>query len=161
VSAIEFLLNVNRGFRVSLASASWSWAAATWHSTRHARRFGIGEGRGRPGNRFLLSAGAADDARRGLTTTLDAARAAVRAGVQDVTVIALESFEEMPAALEEIEEAEAEGVTIRYRCGPHSVVGEGRSADWRPSASCRSSMLRSVCSGVRSGPRKPCCRPTP
>jgi ferredoxin len=43
-----------------------------------------------------------------------------------VTVIALESFEEMPAALEEIEEAEAEGVTIRYRRGPHRVVGEGR-----------------------------------
>ena len=59
-----------------------------------------------------------------MITTLDVARAAVRAGVLDVTVIALESPEEIPADPEEIAEAEAEGITILYRKGPHRFVGE-------------------------------------
>ncbi len=60
-----------------------------------------------------------------MITTLDVARAAVRAGVLDVTVIALESPEEIPADPEEIAEAEAEGITILYRKGPHRFVGDG------------------------------------
>jgi formate dehydrogenase (NADP+) beta subunit len=68
--------------------------------------------------------GTADDARRGMITTLDVARAAVRAGVHHVTVIALESPEEIPADPEEIAEAEAEGITILYRKGPHRFVGD-------------------------------------
>jgi ferredoxin len=48
----------------------------------------------------------------------------VRAGVLDVTVIALESPEEIPADPEEIAEAESEGITIVYRKGPHGFVGE-------------------------------------
>ena len=61
-----------------------------------------------------------------MTTTLDVARSARRAGVLDVTVLALESPEEIPADPEEIEEAEREGITILYRRGPHRFVGEGR-----------------------------------
>jgi formate dehydrogenase (NADP+) beta subunit len=53
------------------------------------------------------------------------ARAAVRAGVLDVIVIALESPEEIPADPEEIAEAEGEGITILYRKGPHRFVGDG------------------------------------
>jgi len=68
----------------------------------------------------------ADDARRAMTTTLDVARAAVRAGVDEVTVFALESPEEIPADPEEIAEAEREGITIVYRRGPHRFVGDGR-----------------------------------
>ena len=45
-----------------------------------------------------------DDARRAMTTTLDVARSARRAGVLDVTVLALESPEEIPADPEEIED---------------------------------------------------------
>jgi len=60
-----------------------------------------------------------------MVTTLDVARAAVRAGVLDVTVIALESPDEIPADPEEIAEAESEGITILYRKGPHRFVGEG------------------------------------
>jgi NADPH-dependent glutamate synthase beta subunit-like oxidoreductase len=73
-----------------------------------------------------LNADAADDARRAMTTTLDVARAARRAGVRDVTVVALESPDEIPADPEEIAEAEAEGIRILYRRGPHRFVGEGR-----------------------------------
>jgi ferredoxin len=67
-----------------------------------------------------------DDARRAMTTTLDVARAARRAGVVDVTIVALESPEEIPADPEEIDEAEREGIHIVYRRGPHRFVGEGR-----------------------------------
>ncbi len=52
--------------------------------------------------------------------------AAVRAGVRSVTVIALESPAEIPASPEEIDEAEAEGIEIIYRRGPHRFVGNGR-----------------------------------
>ena len=61
-----------------------------------------------------------------MTTTLDVARAARRAGVREVTVIALESPEEIPADPEEIAEAEREGITILYRRGPHRFVGDDR-----------------------------------
>jgi formate dehydrogenase (NADP+) beta subunit len=124
VSAIEFLLNVNRGFRVDLGErvVVVGGGNVAFDAARTAlRAAAIHETAPEPA---LLGGGASDDARRGLTTTLDAARAALRAGVRDVTVIALESFDEMPAAFEEIDEAEAEGITIRYRCGPHRVVGD-------------------------------------
>jgi formate dehydrogenase (NADP+) beta subunit len=97
--AMEFLLNVNRGFRVEL------------------------------GERVVVVGGgnvAFDVARTALRTSLDVARAAVRAGAGDVTTVALESAEEMPAAAEEIAEAVEEGVRIVHRRGPSRIVGEGR-----------------------------------
>ncbi len=59
-----------------------------------------------------------------MTTTLDVARAARRAGVLDVTIVALESPDEIPADPEEIAEAEHEGIRIVYRRGPHRFVGD-------------------------------------
>jgi formate dehydrogenase (NADP+) beta subunit len=109
MKAIEFLLNVNRGYRVELGKrvVVVGGGNVAFDAARTALR-------------------AENDARRDLTTTFDAARAAIRAGVESVTVVALESFEEIPAAFEEIEEAEKEGIHIRYRRGPHRVLGEGR-----------------------------------
>ena len=43
-----------------------------------------------------------------------------------MTVLALESPDEIPADPEEIEEAEREGITILYRRGPHRFVGDDR-----------------------------------
>jgi NADPH-dependent glutamate synthase beta subunit-like oxidoreductase/ferredoxin len=124
--AVEFLLNVNRGYRVDLGervvvvgggNVAFDAARTALRAAAHAEAAPAPE---------RLDSNTADDARRGLTTTLDAARAALRAGVKEVTVIALESFAEMPAAFEEIEEAEKEGIRIRYRHGPHRVVGDTR-----------------------------------
>lgn len=97
--AVEFLLNVNRGFRVEL------------------------------GERVVVVGGgnvAFDVARTALRTTLDVARAAVRAGAGDVTLVALESPEEMPAAAEEISDAQEEGIRIVHRRGPNRIVGGAR-----------------------------------
>ena len=126
--AVEFLLNVNQGFRVQLGSrvVVVGGGNVAFDAARTALRASAhDEAAPAP---VVLGQSAGDDARRGLTTTLDAARAALRAGVSHVTVVALESFAEMPAALEEIEEAEAEGIHIVYRRGPHRIVGEGRVA---------------------------------
>lgn len=124
--AVEFLLNVNRGFRVNLGervvvvgggNVAFDAARTSLRAAAHDETTPIP---------IALGSGADDDARRGLITTLDAARAAIREGVLSVTVVALESFAEMPAALEEIEEAEAEGIQIIYRRGPHQIIGNGR-----------------------------------
>lgn len=111
VTAIEFLLNVNRGYRVELGEkvVVVGGGNVAFDAARTALRSDD------------------DEARRDLTTSLDAARAALRAGVKDVTVVSLESFEEMPAALEEIEAAEEEGVRIQFRRGPRRVLGDDRA----------------------------------
>jgi ferredoxin len=64
-----------------------------------------------------------------MPAALDAARAAVRAGVTDVRMCSLESFEEMPVlrtqqGREEFEEAQREGVSFHPQRGPQRLVGE-------------------------------------
>jgi NADPH-dependent glutamate synthase beta subunit-like oxidoreductase/NAD-dependent dihydropyrimidine dehydrogenase PreA subunit len=126
MKAVEFLLNVNRGYRVNLGKrvVVVGGGNVAFDAARTALR-AASHDEAAP-QAVQLGTTMDDDARRGLTTTLDAARAALRAGVEHVTVVALESFDEIPAAFEEIEEAEKEGIHIRYRRGPHRVVGEGR-----------------------------------
>jgi NADPH-dependent glutamate synthase beta subunit-like oxidoreductase len=59
----------------------------------------------------------------GLHTSLDAARAAKRAGSREVTIIALESREELPADAAELAAAEAEGIRIRFRTAVTRIDG--------------------------------------
>ena len=61
----------------------------------------------------------------GGNAALDTARSALRLGPKKVIVVYRRSREEMPAAPEEIEAAEQEGVIIRYLLGPKRVVVEG------------------------------------
>jgi formate dehydrogenase (NADP+) beta subunit len=104
LKAVDFLINANTGYRVDL------------------------------GDRVVVVGGgnvALDVARTALreqggteTAAFDVARVAVRLGARDVKVVALEARYEMPAHRFEIEEAEAEGVTILHRLGPHRIVGD-------------------------------------
>jgi NADPH-dependent glutamate synthase beta subunit-like oxidoreductase len=123
--AVEYLLNVNRGYRVDLGERVIvvGGGSVAFDAARTALRAAADDTApsARPTPPPSL-----DDARRAMTTTLDTARAAVRAGVREVTIVALESPAELPAEPEEIAAAEAEGVTIRYRRGPHAFVGERR-----------------------------------
>ena len=173
--AIEYLLNVNQGFRVDLGERVV--VVGGGNVAFDAARTALRAAGAAPGTVPAPSPAAAptdDDARRAMTTTLDVARAAVRAGVRDVTVIALESPDEIPADPEEIAEAEREGITIVYRRGPHRFVGDdagdgARDDRRRVGLRRRRSLRADVPAGHRGGPsgrhrdprRRPGRRPEP
>jgi NADPH-dependent glutamate synthase beta subunit-like oxidoreductase len=124
--AVEYLLNVNQGFRVELGErvVVVGGGNVAFDAARTALR--AASGGGTPPAPVSLGLTSDEDARRAMTTTLDVARAARRAGVLDVTIVALESPDEIPADPEEIDEAEHEGIRIVYRRGPHRFVGNGQ-----------------------------------
>ena len=61
----------------------------------------------------------------GGNVAIDAARTALRLGAKEVTIVYRRSRQEMPAAEEEIEDAEAEGINIHYLAAPVRVVEDG------------------------------------
>lgn len=126
--AVEFLLNVNQGFRVELGErvVVVGGGNVAFDAARTALRAAAlgGDGAGDSPVAVRLNDDDRATAERGMTTTIDAARAALRAGVKHVTIMALESPDEIPAAAEEIADAEAEGIEVIYRRGPHRVAGE-------------------------------------
>lgn len=67
-----------------------------------------------PQNKVLIIGGG--------NVALDCARSCVRLGFKDVEIVYRRSRAEMPARDEEIEGAEAEGVTIRYLTAPMEIV---------------------------------------
>ena len=125
--AVEYLLNVNQGFHVDLGEhvVVVGGGNVAFDAARTALR-AAADGGAEGVEADAPAVGTTEDARRAMTTTLDVARAARRSGVEQVTVIALESPKEIPADPEEIAEAEAEGIRLVYRTGPHAFVGEGR-----------------------------------
>ena len=59
---------------------------------------------------------------------VDISLSALRMGAREVHVVCLENREQMPAALEEIEEAETEGIILHPGFGPKRVIGrEGKA----------------------------------
>lgn len=54
---------------------------------------------------------------------VDISLSALRMGAREVDIVCLERRQEMPAALEEIEEAETEGIIMHAGLGPHRVLG--------------------------------------
>ena len=62
----------------------------------------------------------------GGNVAMDAARCALRLGAQEVNVIYRRSRKEMPARLEEVENAEEEGIRFHYLCTPTAFLSDGR-----------------------------------
>ena len=60
----------------------------------------------------------------GGNVAVDVARTAVRAGSDSVTMLCLESVEEMPAAPDEVAEAKEEGITVHNGWGPKEILTE-------------------------------------
>ena len=57
---------------------------------------------------------------------IDVARTAVRLGAESVSIIYRRSRDEMPAADDEIAEAQEEGVKFRFLASPAEILGEGK-----------------------------------
>lgn len=121
VKAIDYLLNVNRGYRMSLGRrvVVIGGGFVAFDAARTALRLATADG----------ELAAAADAR--VKEALDSARAAVRGGASEVTIVSLESFDEMPVLRttqghEEFEEAKHEGIRFVTRRGPKEFLGASR-----------------------------------
>ena len=108
---IDYLLNVNLGYKVEMGH----------------RVLVIGGGNvALDVARTAARGGEPANLQRNLSIVqaLDVARSAVRFGAREVSIACLESESEMPAAREEVEEAEREGIRFLHRVGPKRLVGE-------------------------------------
>jgi NADPH-dependent glutamate synthase beta subunit-like oxidoreductase/ferredoxin len=125
--AIEFLINMNRGFEVKVGSevVVIGGGDVAMDAARTALRADdYAATSGELGARFEEA-----EERSSMTEALDVARVAARAGARRVTVISLESEKEMPAHDFEIEEAKKEGIEFVHRRGPARIlVADGRVA---------------------------------
>ncbi len=127
VKAVDYLLNVNRGYRMDLGRrvVVIGGGFVAFDAARTALRAGMAA----EAKELAGHLGEEADAR--LKEALDSARAAIRGGATQVTIVSLESFEEMPVLRttqghEEFEEAKHEGVAFVPRRGPKRFLGDGR-----------------------------------
>jgi len=126
VKAVDYLLNINRGYRLDLGrrvvvvGGGFVAFDAARTVLRVQREEDVAE---------LQELAGEADAR--VKEALDSARAALRGGAAEVTIVSLENFDEMPVLRttqghEEFEEAQKEGVSFVTRRGPRRFIGEGR-----------------------------------
>jgi NADPH-dependent glutamate synthase beta subunit-like oxidoreductase len=127
VKAVDYLLNVNRGYRLDLGRrvVVIGGGFVAFDAARTALR----AGREAELTATAAELGAESDAR--LKEALDSARAAIRGGATEVTVVSLEGLDEMPVLRttqghEEFEEASKEGIRFITRRGPRRLLGNGR-----------------------------------
>jgi NADPH-dependent glutamate synthase beta subunit-like oxidoreductase len=124
VKAVDYLLNVNRGFRMDLGRrvVVIGGGFVAFDAARTALRVSH--------EADLDALEGAADARA--KEAIDSARAALRGGAGEVTMVSLEHFDEMPVLRtmqghDEFEEAQKEGVRFLTRRGPRRFVGtDGR-----------------------------------
>ncbi len=133
--AIDFLLNVNLGYRMSLGrkivvigGGNVAFDVARSVVRQSEKVAGMTEAELRVALRQAAAALeelTAKDAEPPdqVRLALDVAREAIRSGVPEVHMYCLESVDEIPAAREEIEEAEKEGIRLHTRYGPKRVLG--------------------------------------
>jgi NADPH-dependent glutamate synthase beta subunit-like oxidoreductase len=123
VKAVDYLLNVNRGYRMNLGRrvVVIGGGFVAFDAARTALRLGREE--------EAQALAGETDAR--MKEAFDSARAALRGGATEVTIVSLESFAEMPVLQttqghEEFDEARREGIAFLPRRGPKRFLGDGR-----------------------------------
>jgi NADPH-dependent glutamate synthase beta subunit-like oxidoreductase len=121
VKAVDYLLNLNRGYRVDLGErvVVIGGGSVALDAARTAVREFY-----QPMEEIELTAKAVAG-----QSAMDAARGALRGGATEVHVISLESLEELPAAKtvqgkDELDEALEEGIKLHPGWGPKAIVGE-------------------------------------
>ena len=122
VKAVDYLLNLNRGYRVDLGERVIviGGGAVAFDAARSAVREFYN-----PMREIEMTAEATAH-----QPAMDAARGALRGGAKEVHVASLESREEMPASQtvqgkEELHEALVEGVELHPAWGPKRIIGDG------------------------------------
>ena len=120
IKAIDFLVNVNNGYRVPLGNKVLviGGGFVAFDAARTALRAAIEEE-----DKEKVKNGSS------YSVAFDAARSARRAGVREVHIASLESFEEMPVlrtaqGKEEFEEALKEGIIFHTQRGVKKFVGD-------------------------------------
>ncbi len=108
--AIEFLLNVNLGYRLDVGErvvviGGGNVAIDVARTAARQERLAVGP----------ISE---------IAEALDVARSAVRFGAKEVHMFCLEDWSEMPAAREEIQQALEERIHIHVRKGPSRILGK-------------------------------------
>ena len=126
IKAVDYLLNVNRGYRVQLGRrvVVIGGGFVAFDAARTALRESTAD-------EASARAGLAAEADARVKEAFDSARSALRGGAREVTIVSLENFEEMPVLRttqghEEFEEAGKEGIRFLPRRGPLRFVGDGR-----------------------------------
>ncbi len=120
LKAIEFLINANQGYEVEVGDRVIviGGGDVAMDAARTALRRADYEAA------TMTDAEIEAEGRAGMTEALDAARTATRAGAAQVTVISLESAEEMPASPFELQEAAEEEIEFINRRGPARILAE-------------------------------------
>jgi len=112
LKGVDFLLNVNMGYRVELGRRVLvvGGGNVAVDVARSAIRAPVRDEAINPGLNIV--------------TALDVARSAIRFGAKEVHIVCLESLETMPADREEIAQASTEGIEIHAGRGPQRILGE-------------------------------------
>jgi formate dehydrogenase beta subunit len=124
---IDFLLNVNLGYRFTIGKKVIviGGGNVAMDVARSAAREVLRQHAGGVES-FEPSQGSLDAV--AAREMMDVSLSALRLGAQEVHLVCLETRGEMPAALEEIEEAEEEGISIHPGLGPKQIIGENGRA---------------------------------
>jgi formate dehydrogenase (NADP+) beta subunit len=124
---IEFLLNVNLGYKFTIGKKVIviGGGNVAMDVARSAAREVLRQ-HDSPGN--VTSPGEITPSEENVQTVaahemMDISLSALRMGAREVGLVCLEQRHEMPAALEEIEEAETEGIIMHPGFGPKRVLG--------------------------------------
>ncbi len=123
IKAVDFLLNLNSGYKVNLGKkvVVIGGGSVALDAARSAIREIY-----QPMDEIEATA----DAVIG-QPAMDAARGALRSGAKEVSIISLESYEELPAAQtvqskEELGHAADEGIKFHYSWGPEEITGDSQ-----------------------------------
>lgn len=122
VKAVDYLLNLNRGYRVSLGDkvVVIGGGSVALDAARSAVREFYS-----PMEEIEMTAEAVVG-----QPAMDAARGALRGGASEVHVVSLESLAELPASRtiqgkDELDEAVEEGIRLHPAWGPRGILGNG------------------------------------
>jgi len=124
---IDFLLNVNLGYRFTIGrkvlvigggNVAMDVARSAAREVLRQHAGGVESFEPAQGSMDAVAA----------REMMDVSLSALRLGAEEVHLVCLETRAEMPAALEEIEEAEEEGIIIHPGLGPKQIIGENGRA---------------------------------